>query len=309
MVTVVDQDHYSLLRLGSGRGDHASAFELFSAAIDAYAEQVRVAESRRIAGESDAAILAADAQRMGRSLAAVGAILKQRSYTDSLTGLWNHGAFIESFHELVDLLRTQDVPIAIILVDINNFKTYNDLFTEPGADEALVRLGTLWRPNEMYGFSHLFGEHSSRTGGDEFAILLRLDSVSAEEASDVLGNILQRLHHQGSEVLTAFIQEKVDAGELTWDDFREAVLKSFPHVTDFTPRLRIAGSVITPDMLMHRHVVVNGRSTRPGDGPRDMSTQSYYLTETDPDELIQTISTVVAQDVRFVKQQEKTYRL
>ena len=82
--------------------------------------------------------------------------------TDPLTGLGNHGGFHTRLEELLDEARAADSPLALILLDIDEFKLVNDTFGHPMGDRVLAQVARELRR----------GEEAFRLGGDEFAIVL-----------------------------------------------------------------------------------------------------------------------------------------
>ena len=92
--------------------------------------------------------------------------LQERSMRDSLTGLLNRGSFIEQCN---DILRKSDPETqhALIMLDIDNFKTINDTLGHSTGDALLVniakKLKYALRTDDLCG----------RLGGDEFVICLK----------------------------------------------------------------------------------------------------------------------------------------
>lgn len=85
-----------------------------------------------------------------------------RAETDTLTGLWNHGSLIEHIERLVE----QGDRFAMLMVDLDEFKVYNDAFGHQAGNVMLRRVATLIRS------SCRDSDEVFRYGGDEFAILL-----------------------------------------------------------------------------------------------------------------------------------------
>lgn len=93
--------------------------------------------------------------------------LNRLSITDSLTGLYNRRHFYVRLKEEVVRAQRQKRPLALILLDLNNFKDYNDQLGHLAGDEALRQVGGVIGRSIREGVDAGF-----RYGGDEFAIIL-----------------------------------------------------------------------------------------------------------------------------------------
>lgn len=87
--------------------------------------------------------------------------LRRLATTDPLTGLPNRSAFNE---ELAALARAHQ-PVALALIDIDNFKQVNDSHGHAAGDQILCSLGLSMLTHSMPGLSPI------RLGGDEFAVI------------------------------------------------------------------------------------------------------------------------------------------
>jgi len=102
------------------------------------------------------------------------------SRTDSLTGLPNRRWFEDRFARAVEAARHDGQPLALLIVDADHFKRYNDRYGHPVGDEILKRLAarlaaSVHRPQDLV----------SRIGGEEFAILLPdTDTAGAARIAD-----------------------------------------------------------------------------------------------------------------------------
>ena len=103
--------------------------------------------------------------------------LRYRAFHDSLTQLANRSLFADRIeHAIARQVRGED-SIAVVVLDLDGFKTINDSLGHTAGDQLLVaaaqRLQNQLRP----------GDTAARLGGDEFAILLEdiaaLDEVAA----------------------------------------------------------------------------------------------------------------------------------
>jgi len=92
--------------------------------------------------------------------------LNAAARTDPLTGLANRRVWNERLeHELARANR-EDVPLSLILIDLDKFKNYNDRFGHPEGDALLAECATAWT-KELRTTDLL-----ARVGGEEFAVLL-----------------------------------------------------------------------------------------------------------------------------------------
>lgn len=101
--------------------------------------------------------------------------IKYLSYHDQLTGLYNRRFFEE---ELKRLDTSRNLPLTLIMADINGLKLVNDAFGHTMGDQLLKKTG------EIFKSACRRDEIIARLGGDEFIILLPNTSlIEAEEIS------------------------------------------------------------------------------------------------------------------------------
>jgi two-component system, cell cycle response regulator len=115
--------------------------------------------------------------------------------TDPLTGLGNRRRLLL---ELDDVLQAASAraPWAMLLLDLNGFKRYNDTFGHPMGDALLARLGSkLAQANAPEGQTY-------RLGGDEFCVLMPLTARSAEGVCEASVAALSE-RGQGFDISTA----------------------------------------------------------------------------------------------------------
>jgi diguanylate cyclase (GGDEF)-like protein len=103
--------------------------------------------------------------------------LSELSITDALTGLYNQRHFYTRLKEELARAKRQYRPFSLILLDLDDFKAYNDTYGHFAGDEVLRSFGGI--------ISNLIREGADsgyRYGGDEFAIILtEADRGMAEE--------------------------------------------------------------------------------------------------------------------------------
>lgn len=86
--------------------------------------------------------------------------------TDSLTGLWNRGYFMDlARHELLRT-RRESSPLSVIMIDVDHFKCVNDTHGHEAGDNALRCLA------EVLSLSVREEDLVARLGGEEFVVLL-----------------------------------------------------------------------------------------------------------------------------------------
>jgi two-component system, cell cycle response regulator len=86
--------------------------------------------------------------------------------TDKLTGLYNHGYFKHSIDLEIKRALRQETSVALLLLDVDDFKLYNDTLGHLAGDEILMELAEIIKSNirEI--------DLAARYGGEEFAIVL-----------------------------------------------------------------------------------------------------------------------------------------
>lgn len=97
--------------------------------------------------------------------------LEQLATRDGLTGLANRRCFDETLHAEWTRALRQRQPLSLLMVDVDNFKAYNDANGHLGGDECLKRIATAvaseMRANDLV----------ARYGGEEFAVILPNQSL------------------------------------------------------------------------------------------------------------------------------------
>lgn len=92
--------------------------------------------------------------------------IRALSYTDGMTGLHNYRFFRMRIKEEIARARRSDLPISLLIMDVDNFKNYNDTLGHPAGDKVLRQVSAILkstvRDNDIV----------ARYGGEEFAVLL-----------------------------------------------------------------------------------------------------------------------------------------
>jgi len=93
--------------------------------------------------------------------------LNRLSITDSLTGLFNQRHFYSRLNEEIVRARRQKNQLSMILLDLDDFKQFNDNNGHVAGDEVLKKAGAIISANIRQGV-----DSGYRYGGDEFAVIL-----------------------------------------------------------------------------------------------------------------------------------------
>jgi len=99
--------------------------------------------------------------------------LRKISITDSLTDLYNRRFFQDRINEEIERSRRHGLPVSLIMLDIDNFKQYNDTYGHLAGDEAL-RLTAATIKNSVRNIDRV-----ARYGGEEFAVILPMTEITA----------------------------------------------------------------------------------------------------------------------------------
>jgi len=125
---------------------------------------------------------------------------------DELTGLGNHRLFQERLKYLVNTAKRSNQPLSLILLDIDNFKQYNDNYGHMQGDLILKELAGLLVENIPDG------AEIARYGGDKFSIILPGFTLEkAVQVADLLREVVVR-HRFAAEVIQPYEGLTISAG-------------------------------------------------------------------------------------------------
>jgi diguanylate cyclase (GGDEF)-like protein/PAS domain S-box-containing protein/putative nucleotidyltransferase with HDIG domain len=109
---------------------------------------------------------------------------RERADRDPLTGLYTHRAFLERLEVLSEVADQTGEPLAVAVLDVDNFKFFNEAFGHLGGDAVLAYIADGLRA------SCRKGDVLARFGGDEFAVLL--PGLRRDDAERLLKTRLQQ---------------------------------------------------------------------------------------------------------------------
>ncbi len=118
--------------------------------------------------------------------AANQSMLREKAEKDALTGILNRGAF----DQLRIGLKAKPIPICLLLIDVDIFKSINDTYGHEMGDRALKRVADLLKN------TFRSTDYPARIGGDEFAVVMTDVGPDSRESivkkAEEMNEILQR---------------------------------------------------------------------------------------------------------------------
>lgn len=149
-------------------------------ALAAEQEQALLALSRQVMGQLELRKTVAELARTAtdlrfyqdrledyqRRLERANASLAAESRTDGLTGLANRAAFDRRLEEEVERARRYGESLALLVMDVDRFKAFNDEFGHPAGDAVLRRVADVLKEHSR------ISDLCARVGGEEFAAIL-----------------------------------------------------------------------------------------------------------------------------------------
>lgn len=112
--------------------------------------------------------------------------------TDGLTGMWNHRRMYELLREEMRRAARYHRALAVLMLDVDSFKTFNDTYGHPQGDRLLRNIATILRGAVRNV------DHVGRYGGEEFLIIL------PETSKDQACRLAERIREAVEE--RAFVQ-------------------------------------------------------------------------------------------------------
>jgi len=180
-------------------------------------------DEKRIAAERKTRVLVEALADSNEKLTRANEQLRRHARTDALTGLDNRRAFDEELRRRMGLMRETGRPIALLLIDVDHFKSFNDTHGHQAGDECLQVLAEL-----LASRTRNVDSVAARYGGEEFAVILqgedaRQPKLFAEDLRTRVAQLLLQTGDGGSASLTVSIGVAV-AGPA--DDERSIVARA-----------------------------------------------------------------------------------
>ncbi len=154
--------------------------------------------------------------------------LQKLAVTDGLTKLYNSRSFYSQLETEVDRFNRYKHPLALLLLDLDHFKEYNDSFGHLEGDKVLVRFSQIikscLRANDT----------AYRYGGEEFTVIL--PETGVEEA----GTVAQR------------IRAALEAEQFTPKAGKKVTITISIGVTEYQPKEELSAFIQRADRAMYR---------------------------------------------------------
>lgn len=184
----------------TGRGDEMIASQVIQAGAYDYLpkEKVNPAAMQRIVAN------ALEKARLKLDIQATQAKMAEMSIKDELTGLFNRRFFSESLKREVSRAERYETPLTLCMLDLDHFKSVNDVHGHPAGDQVLSTMGRL------LGESIRESDIACRYGGEEFAVIL--PSTTTINAKSMMDRFGKHLSEQVFEFSTGAIKITVSIG-------------------------------------------------------------------------------------------------
>jgi two-component system cell cycle response regulator len=192
-------------------GINAGADDYLSKPFDAGELQARLRAGRRILALQGALISARDALRF-------------QATHDPLTGLWNRLAATDALRRELARARRKQSSVAVLLGDLDRFKTINDTYGHLAGDAALREVARRMRTNvRVY-------DTVARYGGEEF--LFVLPDCNMEAALEQGERLRQAFDREPLDLPDARIPQTLSLGVASVDAKAEALAEEMLRVAD-----------------------------------------------------------------------------
>ena len=96
--------------------------------------------------------------------------LEKMAFYDTLTGLGNRNLFFDRFQHALDVADRQGLDVSLLMIDLDDFKIFNDTLGHEAGDVILAETGRRFRDALRKA------DTVARLGGDEFAVILETNS-------------------------------------------------------------------------------------------------------------------------------------
>jgi diguanylate cyclase (GGDEF)-like protein/PAS domain S-box-containing protein len=124
--------------------------------------------------------------------------IEEISITDGLTNIFNRRHFNNIFPKVINSAKRHNELVAFLILDIDHFKQYNDIYGHQLGDEALIKIAGAIKNTLKRADDFCF-----RLGGEEFAVIFKVDR---EEQAKIFSNTIRKnieslqIEHRGNSI-------------------------------------------------------------------------------------------------------------
>ena len=178
--------------------------------------------------------------------------------TDPLTGLANRRHFDDFLAQVWAHSQTQRSSMAVLLIDIDHFKHYNDQHGHPAGDRCLCEVS-----QTLVAGVRKTGDLVARWGGEEFAVVMSHASREMAEATAqrMLDAVRLRALPHGSSSVAPVVTVSIGVAAFTpWDDDHAQVLVQAADTALYEAKVRGRDQVVSATQDGRLHPVVKARA-------------------------------------------------
>lgn len=188
--------------------------------------KTRMAQAKSLRVQQEANVMLEQrVQERTRDLEVLNERLMELNATDALTGLKNRGHFDAEFQSAVVRAYRYEQPVSLLVLDIDHFKKFNDVYGHLVGDDCLKMVAQCVRR-----FATRPGDLAARYGGEEFVVVL--PETPQEGAVRVAERIRQEVEKTAFRVSGEVLHVTVSIGVCTALPTRPDAIKEIFHCAD-----------------------------------------------------------------------------
>ncbi|NDV24632.1 sensor domain-containing diguanylate cyclase [Desulfovibrio sp. JC022] len=145
---------------------------------------------------------------------------KNLSITDQLTGLFNRRHMLDVAEKEIFKSRNTGHPLSVMLMDVDDFKMFNDTYGHAAGDDILEAIGLIIR-NNIRGRDKAF-----RYGGEEFMVILpETNGLEAIKVAESIRTALAAFEYRPANEEPVYKTISIGVAEFSNDESLEKVIK------------------------------------------------------------------------------------
>jgi len=202
-----------LMEIGTKTKEIAPLFEISMGTSESYENILKRANETLVD-------LTLQSQAREQTLQHQNESLKFQATTDKLTGLANRAAFEHQSQELWEQAAKDQTPLALLLIDLDKFKSVNDTYGHPAGDEVLRCVGKILKNASRAQ------DVAARYGGEELTLLL--PDTPREIAAIIAETVRKAVQAKPVVLGTVSIPVTASIGVSSWEP--GSPLKTLAHI-------------------------------------------------------------------------------